>query len=235
MIDVARVRWRRIWPWLAALALLYAGFELGRATGGYWVASSLAKRLNLSRQVAELSARSEAQERQLASAEIGRRVDLEAQSEAQRMIGELQAETGRQQQELQFYRGLVARQFGSGNLRVQELRVQRLDTRRYRIQVTLVQASARDSIANGTLTLVIDGSRAGALAQLPLSQVDSAERKELPFSLRYFQQLEAEVELPPRFSPSSLQVEYRLGRSTATPVRQTFSWQVEGEAPAPIL
>ena len=41
------------------------------------------------------------------------------------MMGELQAETARQKQELQFYRGLVVRQYGSGTLRVQELRVRR--------------------------------------------------------------------------------------------------------------
>ncbi len=235
MAERAASGWRRLWPWLAAIGVLYAGFEIGRASAGYWAGGALANRIELGRRIGQLQSQSDAQERRLASAEIGRRVDLEAQSEAQRMIGELQAETARQQQELQFYRGLVARQFGTGNLRVQELRVQRADERRYRIQITLVQASARDSIASGALTLMVDGSKGGVLAQLPLADLEPAGRKELAFSLRYFQQVEAEIELPAGFVPASLQIEYRLGRGSAAPVRQTFSWQVEGEAQNPVL
>ena len=227
--------WRRALPWIVALALLYAGFEIGRASAGYWAGSALAARLDLGRRLGNLQVQRDAQERQLAAAEIGRRVDLEAQSEAQRMIGELQAETARQQQELQFYRGLVARQFGTGNLRVQELKVVREDAQRYRVQIFLVQASAREAIASGTVTLLIDGSRGGGLVQLPLAEVEPSGRKDMAFSLRYFQQLEAQVLLPAGFSPASLQVEYRLGRGPAAPVRQTFSWQVEGEDQNSIL
>ena len=51
----------------------------------------------------------------MAVAEVDQRVDRQAQTDAQQMMGELQAETARQKQELQFYRGLVVRQYGSGD------------------------------------------------------------------------------------------------------------------------
>ena len=66
-----------------------------------------------------------------------------------------------------------------------------------------------------------------------MSQLGGDHRRELPFSLRYFQQLEVPIELPEGFVPASLLVEYRRGRNE--PVRQSFTWRVEDEAPIPAL
>lgn len=230
-----RPRWRRIGLLIAmAVAVFYGGFELGRGSAGYAVVNAALERLELGGRARRLTAENDSLQRQIAAAEVGRRVDEEAQTEAQRVIGELQAETARQQQELQFYRGLVARQFGAGTLRVQELQIRADEGRRYRVLITLVQAAARDAVASGTVNFAIDGTRRGALIRLPLSALELNGRRELPFSLRFFQQIEVPIELPERFSPTSLQVEYRQGRG-GEPVRQTFSWRVEGEAATPVL
>ena len=232
---MAASRWRRTGlATLIALIVLYGGFELGRASSGYSIVSSLLNRLEMRRQVRALGAENASLQHRVAAAEIGQRVERQAQSEAQRMIGDLQAETARQQQELQFYRGLVARQFGAGTLRVQELKIRSEEGRRFRVLITLVQAAARDSIASGTVSFAIDGTRGGALVQLPLAEVEVNKRRELPFSLRFFQQIEVPIELPEQFQPASLQIEYRLGRG-AEPSRQTFTWRVEGEPETPVL
>jgi len=232
---MAASRWRRIGlAALIAVVVLYGGFELGRASTGFSIVGLMLERLDLRRQVRSLSEENESLQHHVSVAEIGQRVDRQAQSGAQRMIGELQAETARQQQELQFYRGLVARQFGAGTLRVQELKIRAEEGRRFRVLITLVQATARDSVANGTVSFAIDGTRGGALVQLPLAVVEVNKRRELPFSLRYFQQIEVPIELPEKFRPASLQVEYRQGRG-AEPSRQTFTWRVEGEPEIPVL
>lgn len=228
-------RWSRIGIVVGiALVMSYGGFELGRASAGYGIINATLERLEIGRRARRLGDENEALQHRVAASEIGQQVDREAQSEAQRMIGELQAETARQQQELQFYRGLVARQFGAGTLRVHELKIRPEEGRRYRVLITLVQAATRDAIANGTVTFAVDGTRRGALIQLPLSELDANKRRELPFSLRFFQQIEVSIELPDLFSPTGLQVEYRQGRG-AEPSRQTFAWRVEGESQAPVL
>lgn len=219
---------------IIALAVFYGGFELGRMNAGYAIVSSTLERLEFRRRATDLGEENESLRRRAATAEVGQRVDRQAQSEAQRMIGELQAETARQQQELQFYRGLVARQFGAGTLRVQELKIRAEEGRRYRVLITLVQAATRDTVANGTVSFAIDGTRRGALVQLPLTAVEVNQRRNLPFSLRFFQQIEVPIELPVNFKPASLQVEYQRGRNTE-PSRQTFAWRVEGEPETPIL
>ena len=232
---MVKPRWSRVGVVVVtALAVFYGGFELGRASAGFGILSSTFERLELGRLARRLDEENETLQRRVATAEIGQRIDRQAQSEAQRIIGELQAETARQQQELQFYRGLVARQFGAGTLRVQELKIRPVEDRRYRVLITLVQAASRDTIANGTVTFAVDGTRRGALIQLPLAALELNKRRELPFSLRFFQQIEVPIELPDRFSPTSLQIEYREGGGVAAS-RQTFAWRVEGEPDPGVL
>ncbi|MBX3704255.1 MAG: hypothetical protein KF822_10800 [Steroidobacteraceae bacterium] len=217
-----------------ALALVYGGFELGRAVSGYSVVAAMKQGIALRRENRALAERNETLERRVATAELSQRVDRQAQSDAQRMMGELQAETARQQQELQFYRGLVARQFGAGTLRVQELRIRaEEEAREFRVRITLVQAATRDAVANGTLTLTVSGAQGGEPRQLALDEVEPRQRRELPFSLRFFQQIEVPVALPEGFEPAELVVETRLGRN-AEPRRQAFPWRVEGE-PEPVV
>ncbi len=171
----------------------------------------------------------------VAVAEVGQKVDRQAQADAQRMMGELQAETARQKQELQFYRGLVVRQYGSGTLRVQELRVRaEEEERRFLVLITLVQAATRDTIANGTVTFSVEGKKGKDPLTLPLAEIEVDKRKQFPFSLRFFQQIEVPIELPLEFEPERLHVEYRLGRNPE-PTRQTFDWRVEGGSDAPAL
>jgi hypothetical protein len=220
---------------LAALALGYGGFELGRSSAGYFVVNSMIERLELRKRNQALDEENRTLRQRASIAEVGQRVDRQSQTDTQRMIGELQAETARQKQELQFYRGLVARQFGAGTLRVQELRIRPEDEeRRYRVLITLVQAATRDTIANGTVTFSIEGRAGKAPQTLALADVEIDKRRQFPFSLRFFQQIEVPIELPLDFRPERLHVEYRLGRNPE-PSRQTFNWRVEGEGEGPAL
>jgi hypothetical protein len=228
-------RWRAVLFAAAVLAIAYAGFETGRMTGGYFVAGALSERRALSQENAALEAENKALRQRATVAEVSQRVDRQAQTDAQGMISELQAETARQQQELQFYRGLVVRQFGAGTLRVQELRIRaEEEERRYRVLITLVQAATRNTIANGTVTFAVEGRQDGEDKTLTLAEVEIDKRRQFPFSLRFFQQIEVPIELPLDFEPGRLHVEYRLGRNPE-PVRQAFDWRVEGVVEAPAL
>lgn len=227
-------RWRIAAVAVAALVLVYVAFELGRAVSGYSVVAALKQGIELRRENRGLEQANEALERRAATAELGQRVDRQAQSDAQRMMGELQAETARQQQELQFYRGLVARQFGAGTLRVQELRIRPEQERRFRVLITLVQAASREGVANGTATFTVKGFARGEAEELALAEIEPDKRRELPFSLRFFQQIEVVVELPEGFEPAELVIEYRTGRNEE-PRRQTFPWRVEAESEPVVL
>lgn len=219
-------KWQRHALRVGALLLaLGAAFEGGRWVAGYSVITAMAGRAELESRIDQMTGNESMLRRELASAEVGRRIDREATREAQRMLGELQAEVARQQQELQFYRGVLAREFGAGTLRVQELTVRTAGADSFVLSVMLVQAGARDTMARGELALTIDGTRAGALARLPLADVTGDRRRTVPFSLRYFQALEVPVTLPAGFVPASVTVELRSSTAGTAPERRTFPWR----------
>jgi len=211
---------------VAAIALLalYAAFEFGRLTAGYSVVAAMRQRQALAGRVSELTRANDDLQRRLAADSITHKVDAEAQTETQSMIGDLQAELARQQQELDFYRGLVAERFGTGTVKVQDVSVQPAGGPDYHILVTLVHTAARNATASGSLTLTLTGSRHGALSQLGLAQIapDSAPR--INFSLRYFTTVEIPVTLPEGFKPASIELEFRSNRSGPEPVRESFPW-----------
>lgn len=223
-MAVSRDRLRRIAGWLIGLGLLYGAFEAGRSVAGYSALTAFGQRQALSNRVAELERARAGLEQRLAASDIVHRADREAQSEAQAVIGELQAELARQQQELDFQRALVAEKFGAGTLKVQELLVRPEGDARYTLVVTLVQTAVRDAVAKGTLSVALDGSRGQALIQLPMPDITPDGRQRVPFSLRYFKTLEIPLLLPANFKPAAVQLEYRSDRSGPEPLRQTFAW-----------
>ena len=226
--------WKKALAVAAVAVLGYGAFELGRASSGYFIVSSMLERFELQKRGRVLEEENDALRKRVAVAEVGQQVDRQAQSDAQQMMGELQSETARQKQELEFYRGLVVRQYGSGALRVQELRVRpEEEERRYLVLITLVQAATRDTIANGTVTFSVEGQQGTETVTLALPEIEIDKRKQFPFSLRFFQQIEVPVELPLEFQPERLHVEYRLGRNRETS-KQAFDWRVEGEDAAPL-
>jgi hypothetical protein len=231
----AKSTWKRVLAAAGILVLCYGAFELGRASSGHFIVSSMLERFALQKRSQELAEENESLRGRVAVAEVGQQVDRQAQADAQQMMGELQAETARQKQELEFYRGLVVRQYGSGALRVQEVRVRpEEDERRYLVLITLVQAATRDTVANGTVTFSVEGLQGNEPATLALPEIEVDNRKQFPFSLRFFQQIEVPVELPLDFRPERLHVAYQLGRNPE-PTKQTFDWRVEGGVDAPAL
>lgn len=226
--------WRRLAALAVGLALLYAAFEYGRSVAGYSALSSLMQRQALASRIGQLDEQRLQLERRLAAREVAGRVDAEAQSEVQAMIGELQAELARQQQELDFYRGLVAEKFGTGTIKVQELTVSPAGPGRFTVLVTLVHSATRDATATGSLTLTITGSRAGALARLGLEDLTEDRRSRIDFSLRYLTTVQVPVVMPAGFTPASIELEFRSNRSGPEPIRQTFPWSgvIGGEADA---
>jgi len=231
----AKNTWMRILVAAGILVLCYGAFELGRASSGHFIVSSMLERFALQKRNQALADENESLRGRVAVAEVGQQVDRQAQADAQHMMGELQAETARQKQELEFYRGLVVRQYGSGALRVQEVRVRPEEEEgRYLVLITLVQAATRDTVANGTVTFSVEGLQGSDPATLALPEIEVDKRKQFPFSLRFFQQIEVPVDLPLDFRPERLHVAYQLGRNPE-PTKQTFDWRVEGGVDAPAL
>lgn len=207
--------------------LLYGMYEWGRYSAGHNQLQAVMERRELQSQLQALERENEALHDQLTAVDTTRDVDRQSYADVERTLGELQAQVLRQSEELTFYRGIVAPADGIGGLRIQRLEVLPGGSdRHFRLRVVLVQAMRQDALVAGSVGIDIDGALNASPASLSLPELggSAADGGRLPFSFRYFQNIEQDVMLPDGFEPLAINVDVRSGRQPA--VRQAFPWQV---------
>lgn len=224
---------RRRWVIAAALALLgalalYVTYEYGRYDGGY-------DRLTVSQHEAEYEVNLERLEKgnrelrvrlaQFETTEVGQSRE---RAEVSKTIGELQAQVALQAQELAFYKGIVQQGANSADVKIQQIRIAATDQpRRYRLSLTLVQPGRPDGVVSGTVTAHIEGEQGGGPATLDLAAVTEAKSRDLPYSFRYFENIDPDVTLPEGFVPARVVFEVRSARKGVAPLSQTVLWNLE--------
>jgi hypothetical protein len=226
--DAPLRRWLLLLAAVALIALAaWLMFEYGRRVAGF-------DSIQATRQRAELHAQLDAMEQQqrelrvqLAADESSRLEQVRERSEVARTIGELQAQLARAQQDLQFYRGIANPQGARATtVAVQQFSivVRSLSERRYTLRFALSRESRPEETVSGSVVIALDGERAGSAASVDLAAVSDARSKQIPFSFRYFTNIEQPITLPADFKPERVTVEVRPARSGVPPYKKTFIW-----------
>jgi hypothetical protein len=213
---------------LGGLAL-YVAFELGRYKAGFDAMQAASEREALQLQVAQQQQVARQMRVQLAAAEEARVSEVRERSEVARTIGELQAQVERQQQDVEFYRGLVAQpgQKEGVLVGVQQFHIATLPgNQAYALRFSLNRLMSPGEILSGTLGITVDGTHDGAPVSVDLAGLTGG-RNELPFNVRYTTTVNQEVILPADFKPERVTVELRPERKGVAPYRQTFVWTVD--------
>ena len=213
---------------LGALAL-YLAFELGRKKAGFDGIRAAQERAALNDHIAQLDNEAREMRVQLAAADASQVAQVRERSEVSRSIGELQAELGRAQQELEFYRAIANPQAGgaqSAPVRVQQFHVLATDAtaRAYTIRMALNRPIRPEESTGGTMALSVDGERAGAAASLDLATLTGGKVRQLEYSFRYYANLEQAITLPADFKPERVSIEIRPAHKGVAPYRQIFVW-----------
>jgi septal ring factor EnvC (AmiA/AmiB activator) len=213
---------------VGAIVVTYGAYELGRYRAGYDVLSATRARSALQSRLSELQEENDQLRREHASAQLNREVAQRSYKDVEKMVADLQAQLLRQREELVFYKGIVSPEDGIGGLRVQRFQVMPTEgERRFKLRLVLVQSMRQESVASGSVQLEVSGMRGQEAVRLPLPALAETQAS-LPFSFRYFQDLEQEVELPADFEPRSVEVHVRSTRQPE--VRESFPWKIQTEA-----
>jgi len=223
---------RRITMLAAAMLLgvvgLYLAFEIGRQKAGFDGIRAAQQRTALEARIAALENTARDLHVQLAAADEARISQVRERSEVARTIGELQAALGRAQQDLEFYRG-IANPLAAAkpqSVRVQQFQVLTTDaaTRTYTLRFALNRATRPEESSAGTLGVTVDGERSGAAASVDLAALTAGRSRELPFSFRYYANIEQVVTVPADFKAERVTIEIRPAHKGQAPYRQTFVW-----------
>ena len=226
--------WRRrsvlVGALVAGVVLLYGMYELGRFRGGFSKVAEIQHRRELDAQIESLEDANNKLRAEVAAAELARDVDRKSYADVEKTLADLQAQVLKHREELTFYRGIVSPEDGIGGLRIQRFQVLSDGTdNHFRLRLVLVQSMRQDAVVSGSVEVAIEGVRDNKPEQLALNDIDGEARGggQVPFQFRYFQNLEQAITLPDGFEPKAVTVEVRS--SKATPVRESFPWQVQAE------
>jgi hypothetical protein len=213
---------------LAAAIGGYALFEYGRSRAGFDQLESLRARAALRREIRSRDDLIRDLRRESAELATLRSAQTEERAELSRTIGQLQAEVAKQSQQLAFYQGIVVQGANAAEVKIQQLRVGPGSAERsFVVRLTLVQSGRPDRAVSGKALLSVEGQRGGVPATLKLEEVTGARTAELPFSFRYFENLDPEIVIPDDFRPERIIVEIRSSRREVAPIVQTYVWQIE--------
>jgi hypothetical protein len=170
-------------------------------------------------------------EQQVATLSRSDQISRDANRDLQRTLAERDEEIAGLRADLAFYERFVAGTAPRHGLGVQALQLRNEGGRAWHFTATLTQTATRDAPNRGTLTLAVEGSRAGRMQRL-----DWAALRQQPgaagadYAFKYFQQVEGDVLLPPGLLPIRITAHLQPERGDA--VEQSFTWRDATAAPA---
>ncbi len=203
------------------------------AFAGYWLGIHHAERVGPRERLVDNSSAPERVvdlERKLADMRLSQRVDGEANESLRQTIKSLRDQLSASQEEVLFYRQLMAPSEAQRGLRIEKLELTpgATDTEvRYRLLLT--QVADRPDWINGVINVDIVGTSANEQVVLPLTEMSQVDTYPLAFKLRYFQEFTGTLVIPDGMKPEQVVVSAAMAGKGAKRVQKTFSWTLEEE------
>ncbi len=220
-------RFRRAVYFLLLIALV----GVGGYYGGLYDSMSRIQQLTLERD--SLSSELQAAERSIATLtqrvnvlEKGGEVDRKATEGIRQTVKELKAQISTLEEEVSFYKGIMAPSSNDRGLRVSKIDITALENAGgFRYSIMLTQVADNSSYISGLAAVNFVGLRNGERVILPLRDLDSSVTDlGVKFRFRYFQEISGELQLPEQFVPEQVQVVLQSTGGKAQRVEQTIDW-----------
>jgi hypothetical protein len=211
----------------AALGLALT-FELGRRQAGFDGVQAARDRAAL-QDVIDAHVRTEHELKvQLVAAGESRLQELRERSEVAKTIGEQQAQIGKLQQDLDFYRGMVQQQLPqTASITYEQFRiVPGKSKNQFVLRFTVKTVKNPEQSFVGIMAATVDGDQAGSAASIDLSTIARPKVASFPVAFHYFKTIEQTIELPADFNPQRVTIEVRPQTKGVAPYRQTFLWSI---------
>ncbi len=162
-------------------------------------------------------------QQQVATLRRSDQISREANAALQKTLAERDEEIAGLRADVAFYERLVGATAQRRGLSVHELRLSPQPGGVWHFTSTLTQNLNRGSVSEGTMTLAVEGSQGGTLRRLDWAALrQSPGAPGVPYSFKYFQEVEGEVFLPAGFTPARVTV--RLSPRGGAVVEQGMSW-----------
>lgn len=155
-------------------------------------------------------------------------ISRDANRDLQGTLAERDEELAGLRADVAFYERLVGTTAPRRGLTAHTLQIQPQETQptsdsAWHFTTTLTQNLNRGAVSAGRLTLSVEGTSNGKLQTLDWSALRrQPDAPAVAYSFKYFQQVEGDIFLPPKFTPTRLTV--RLQPQSGPAVEQSFTW-----------
>ena len=158
--------------------------------------------------------------------EKGGEVDRKATEGIRQTVKELKAQIATLEEEVSFYKGIMAPSSNDKGLRVSKIDIQPQDVAgRFRYSIMMTQVADNSSYISGLAAVNFIGVKDGEKVILPLRDMDaSVTDLGVKFRFRYFQEVAGDIVLPENFIPEQVQVVLQSTGDKAQRVEQTIDW-----------
>ncbi|MCY7313731.1 MAG: hypothetical protein LH491_08940 [Pseudoxanthomonas sp.] len=174
-------------------------------------------------QLQALQGRLDAMEQRNATLARSDQISRDANRDLQGALAERDEEVSGLRADVAFYERFVGATAQRRGLAVHELQLQAQTDEAWRFTATLTQNINRGAVNAGQLMLSVEGTRDGKLQKLGWQALRQPGAPGIPYSFKYFQQVEGDLVLPAGFKP--VRVVARLVPKSGPAVEQSFAWK----------
>lgn len=162
-------------------------------------------------------------EQRVATLSRSDQISREANRDLQSTLAERDEEVASLRADVAFYERFVGATGQRHGLAVHDLKLQAQDAQVWKFTATLTQNLNRGAVNSGRLTVAVEGSVGGRMRKADWATLrQQADAGGLPYSFKYFQQVEGDLLLPAGMKP--VRVVVRLQPAGGAAVEQSFTW-----------
>lgn len=214
---------------LVVMCLLsWSTFEFGREQGLALKVEVMRERDQISTELAEANKRVTEMRQKIADLEVGGAIDDKANEEVRLTIEALQNQIAGQNEEINFYKGVMLPNVANKGLRIERLDVTPNASGRVKYSLLLTQIVDKHDYVQGGVEILIRGQDGALEKSLQLSELDQEKQDAVRFRFRYFQNINGEMVIPDGFLPREVMIVAQSSGRNGQRLEKTFDWPLNG-------
>jgi len=166
---------------------------------------------------------------QISDLTLGGKIDNQANEEVRQTIENQRNQLAAQDEEINFYKGVMVPNAGAKGLRIERLDVSSNVAGKVRYSLLLTQVVDKRGYVQGGVQISLLGQNDGQEEALQLSELGRDKAEAIKFRFRYFQNIAGEVQLPEGFVAREFMVVAKSSEPIAQRLEKTFDWPLKGE------
>ncbi len=210
-------------------AFSWLTYEYGMSQGVELKVAVVQERDEIRVQLEEARINIQSMRSEIADLKLGEEVDALATEDVRKTVESLQTRIAQLNEEILFYKGVMAPSVGEKGLRIERLKVQKTTVPdRFKYSLRLTQVVDKHEYVQGGVRINFKGLEGQSEKEFKLSDLDKTRQEAIRFRFKYFQNIDGELTLPQGFEPREVIIVAQPTGGNAQRLEKKFDWQLTG-------